>query len=63
MVFQAGTQFQADLTLAQGGRVLGVTGLGADLAAALATAYSAIAAIHFDHMYYRRDIGHRVLDP
>lgn len=61
LVFQAGTEADAHRTLTRGGRVLGVTGLGEDLATALATAYSAIAAIHFDHMYYRRDIGHRVL--
>lgn len=61
LVFQAGTQLQGDRTLAQGGRVLGVTGRGDNLAAALAAAYAAISTIHFDHMYYRRDIGHRVL--
>lgn len=61
LVFQAGTRYQGNQTIASGGRVLGVTGLGDSLAAALAVAYGAIGQIHFDHQYYRRDIGHRVL--
>lgn len=61
LVFQAGTRYQGNQTIASGGRVLGVTGLGDSLAAALAVAYGAIGLIHFDHQYYRRDIGHRVL--
>jgi phosphoribosylamine--glycine ligase/phosphoribosylformylglycinamidine cyclo-ligase len=42
-----------------GGRVLAVTGVGADLAAARECAYEAIGRVHFDGMYYRRDIGWR----
>ena len=42
-----------------GGRVLAVTGLGDDLAVARAAAYSRIAAIRFDGMQVRRDIGWR----
>jgi len=42
-----------------GGRVLSVTGLGADLAAARSHAYEAMAAIHFQDMQVRRDIGWR----
>jgi phosphoribosylamine--glycine ligase len=44
-----------------GGRVLGVTALGADIAAAVAAAYAAAREIHFDGVHYRRDIGHRAL--
>ena len=44
-----------------GGRVLGVTALGADIPAAVAGAYAAAADIRFDGMHYRRDIGHRAL--
>ena len=40
-----------------GGRVLAVTGLGDDLAAARAAAYERMAAIRFDGMQVRRDIG------
>jgi phosphoribosylamine--glycine ligase/phosphoribosylaminoimidazole synthetase len=42
-----------------GGRVLAVTGLGADLAAARAAAYEAMAGIEFEGMQVRRDIGWR----
>ena len=40
-----------------GGRILGVTATGDDLAAALATAYAATSKIRFDGMQYRTDIG------
>jgi phosphoribosylamine--glycine ligase len=44
-----------------GGRVLGVTAVGATLEDALQQAYEAIEKIRFEGMYYRRDIGHRAL--
>ena len=44
-----------------GGRVLGVTALGANLESAIARAYEAIGRIQFDGMTYRRDIGARAL--
>lgn len=60
-VFQAGTKLQAGKLLSDGGRVLGVTGVGENLAAALERAYQGVASIEFDGKYYRRDIGYRVL--
>jgi phosphoribosylamine--glycine ligase len=47
--------------LTAGGRVLGVTAAAPSLEDALARAYEAMALIHFDGIYYRRDIGHRAL--
>jgi len=44
-----------------GGRVLGVTAVGDSLDQALGRAYEALGEIHFEGMYYRRDIGHRAL--
>ena len=44
-----------------GGRVLGVTALGANLESAIARAYAAVGKIQFDGMTCRRDIGHRAL--
>jgi phosphoribosylamine--glycine ligase/phosphoribosylaminoimidazole synthetase len=44
-----------------GGRVLAVTGLGSDLASAREAAYDRLAAITFDGMQVRRDIGWRAL--
>jgi phosphoribosylamine--glycine ligase len=58
-VFHAGTRRAGDQLLTAGGRVLGVTARGADLAAARARAYAAIEKIHFDGMHFRRDIGLR----
>ena len=42
-------------------RSLGVTAAADTLEGALARAYSALSAIQFEGMYYRRDIGHRAL--
>jgi phosphoribosylamine--glycine ligase len=44
-----------------GGRVLGVAAAAPSLEEALARAYQAMAEIHFEGIYYRRDIGHRAL--
>ena len=57
-VFHAGTRLADDgRLLTDGGRVLSVTGVGADLPAALARAYTGIQRIHFPGMHFRRDIG------
>jgi len=60
-VFQAGTKRDGDRIVTSGGRVLGVTALGADLAAAQAAAYRACEKIAFDGAFYRRDIGNKGL--
>jgi len=60
LVFHGGTKRKGDRIVTSGGRVLGVTGLGDSLTAALARAYAATDKICFEHMYFRRDIGHRV---
>lgn len=56
-VFQAGTKQGSKGLETAGGRVLGVTASGADLARASANAYAAIEKIHFDGMHYRHDIA------
>ena len=61
VVFHAGTTRMGDRVVTDGGRVLGVTALGDDIAAAVRGAYAAIERIRFDGMQYRRDIGHRAL--
>jgi phosphoribosylamine--glycine ligase len=60
-VFHSGSSRGGDQVLTAGGRVLGVTAAAPSLEEALARAYEAMALIHFDGMYYRRDIGHRAL--
>jgi len=56
-VFQAGTRIQDGKPVTSGGRVLGVTALGATLAEAKAKAYEAVAHVHFEGRHFRRDIG------
>ncbi len=44
-----------------GGRVLGVTASGEDLATAITRTHAAVEKIHFEGMHYRRDIGQKGL--
>lgn len=57
MVFHAGTLFDNNNTVTAGGRVLGVTALGEDIADAIKKAYDAVDKISFEGMQYRKDIG------
>lgn len=61
-LFHAGTQQldNGDIVTA-GGRVLGVTALGATLAEAQRAANHAASLVQFDGAFFRHDIGHRVL--
>ena len=61
-VFHAGTQRIEHLTVSHGGRVLGVTALGADIADAKRRAYAAVEKIRFDNAYYRRDIASKAYE-
>jgi phosphoribosylamine--glycine ligase len=61
VVFHAGTRRAGGAFVSAGGRVLGVTARGADVAAARARAYAAADRIHFDGMQLRRDIAARAL--
>jgi phosphoribosylamine--glycine ligase len=56
-VFHAGTKKRATSLETAGGRVLGVTASGPDLAAAIQYTYEGVRAIHFEGMHYRTDIG------
>ena len=60
-VFHSGTAQVGGQLVTAGGRVLGVTAAGDSLKEALDRAYQALAEIHFEGIYYRRDIGHRAL--
>lgn len=60
VVFQAGTVIEDGKLVTSGGRVLNVTAVGDSLQQALDRAYAAIDLIHFEGMYYRKDIGFRV---
>jgi phosphoribosylamine---glycine ligase len=60
-VFHAGTALADGKVVVTGGRVLCVAALGDSIRQAQRAAYGAVAAIHFDGMQYRTDIGFRAL--
>ncbi|MGI8500858.1 MAG: phosphoribosylamine--glycine ligase [Hassallia sp.] len=60
-VFHAGTKLLTQQVVTDGGRVLNVTGIGENFEKAIASAYAGIKCIHFEGIYYRHDIGHRVM--
>ena len=55
--FHAGTKFDGDQIVTNGGRVFGVTAKGATLKEARANAYKATEWVKFDNKYMRHDIG------
>ena len=55
--FHAGTKFDGDEIVTNGGRVLGVTAKGKDLKEARANAYAATEWVQFKNKYMRHDIG------
>ena len=55
--FHAGTKFDGDQIVTNGGRVLGVTAKGKDLKEARANAYAATEWVQFENKYMRHDIG------
>lgn len=57
IVFHSGTKLVGDEYVTNGGRVLGIVGLGKDLRTALDRAYGRIEHINFEGMQYRTDIG------
>lgn len=59
VVFQAGTRMGPRGLETAGGRVLGVTAAGPDLASAVDAAYRGVEKITFEGMHFRRDIGRR----
>ena len=60
-VFVAGARTGANGLETAGGRVLGVTDAGPDLASAISNTYAGVAKIHFAGMHFRRDIGQKGL--
>ena len=57
LVFHAGTADKDGQVVSNGGRVLAVTSYGNDFQEALKKSYQNIEKLHFDTMYYRKDIG------
>jgi phosphoribosylamine--glycine ligase len=61
IVYHSATALRDGKVVTVGGRVLGVTALGANLDAAVQRAYEAVARISFEGMQYRKDIGQKAL--
>ncbi len=60
-VYVAGAKLAEGKLLTSGGRVLGVTGTGETLPAALEQAYNSVHRISFENAFWRKDIGARAL--
>ncbi len=61
IVFHAGTTRREGMVVNNGGRVLGVTGLGTSVADAIDQAYRGIKMISWQDVHYRTDIGQKAL--
>jgi phosphoribosylamine--glycine ligase len=61
VIFHAGTEAQNGRVVTRGGRVLGVTGIGPDIARARAHAEALVGRIHFEGAHHRTDIAWRAV--
>ena len=57
LLFHAGTTLENGKTVTNGGRVLAITSFGNGFEEAIKKSYQNIAMLHFDKMYFRKDIG------
>jgi phosphoribosylamine--glycine ligase len=62
VVFHAGTARRDGGVVTNGGRVLGVTAMDADVLKAIEKAYAAVGRISFQGAHFRKDIAHRVVE-
>ena len=61
LVFHAGTKHENGNVVTNGGRVLAITSFGNDFQEAIKKSYQNIDKLHFDKMYFRKDIGFDLL--
>lgn len=61
LIFYAGTKQSGDNVVTNGGRVLAVTGIGYSIQEALDKTYELASNIHWDNVYFRKDIGHDLI--
>jgi phosphoribosylamine--glycine ligase len=61
VVFHAATVLEKGQVVTNGGRVLGVTGLGDDIPGAIGRVYQAVKIISWEGAHYRTDIGKKAL--
>ncbi len=62
LVFHCGTKRDGEKIVTAGGRVLSVTGMGADLRSAVDQAYAGVDRIAFEQAFHRKDIAHRAFE-
>jgi phosphoribosylamine--glycine ligase len=65
VIFHSGTKLEGNRLLTNGGRVLGVTSIinQNNILEARNKAYSAIEKIHFNDIYFRKDIAAKAINP
>ena len=61
IVFHAGTRLEHEKLTTQGGRVMAITGLGDHLQQAIDNAYAKVNLVHWENVYFRKDIGQDLL--
>jgi len=61
LVFHAGTKLENGKVVTNGGRVLAITSYGKDFQEAIKKSYQNIDRLHFDKIYFRKDIGRDLL--
>jgi phosphoribosylamine--glycine ligase len=61
IAFHAGTKLENDKVVTNGGRVIAITSFGDNFQEAIKKSYQNIEKLHFDKMYYRKDIGFDLL--
>ena len=61
IVFHAGTAIKDGKIVTNGGRVLGVTGIGKDISSSIKAAYDGVNCIKWENEYHRTDIGQKAL--
>ena len=57
VVFHAGTDYKDGKFVTNGGRVLGITGIGKDIDEAIKIAYEGVEIVDFEKKHFRHDIG------
>lgn len=61
IAFHAGSKLQDNKVITSGGRVLGITAWDETISKAKERAYKGIKEIHFEDMYYRKDIAAKAI--
>ncbi|MFH2142705.1 MAG: phosphoribosylamine--glycine ligase [Bacteroidota bacterium] len=62
IIFHAGTKESENKTLTNGGRVIAISSFGKNIEEALLKSYNSSKLIIFENMYFRKDIGHDVIN-